>query len=148
MRGGWGPSATIAYIRLASLISVKVSQPTLNWKLSSLTDFTVMCRQGAWSSFHHPSRGLNLQEQPLDPIASETQLSLWCCIPFHIIIVLFTIPYISLLCIKLYCMCTCVLYCKKIWSQPHLWNWSLVTVIFPRHIGWNDPGEARRKEEA
>ena len=81
--GGWGPSATVAYKRLASLISAKVSQPystTLNFircKLSfSLIDSTVMCLRGARSSFHHPSRDLNLQEQPLDLIASEAQLSM------------------------------------------------------------------------
>jgi hypothetical protein len=74
--GGWGPSATTAYKRLASLISTKISQPysiTMNFircKISfSLIDSLIMCLRGARSSFHCPD--LNLHDQPLDLIVNE-----------------------------------------------------------------------------
>ena len=82
--GGWGPSATIAFKRLASLISTKLSQPystTMNFircKVTfSLIDSTVMCLRGARSAFHQPARELNLAEQPLDLVIREAQLSAW-----------------------------------------------------------------------
>ena len=78
--GGWGPSATVVYKRLASLISAKVSQPYsttlyfIRCKLAfSIIDSTVMCLRGARSSFHQPARELNLNEQPLDLVASEAR---------------------------------------------------------------------------
>ena len=77
MSGGWGPSATVAFRRLASLISNKVSQPysaTLGFIAFSLIDSAVMCLRGARSQIHNPSRDLNLHSQPLDLIAYE---ALW-----------------------------------------------------------------------
>ena len=78
--GGWGPSATVVYKRLASLISAKVSQPYsttlyfIRCKLAfSIIDSTVMCLRGARSSFHQPARELNLNEQPLDLVASKAR---------------------------------------------------------------------------
>ena len=80
--GGWGPSATVTFRRLASLISNKVSQSysaTLGFircKIAfSLIDSAVMCLRGARSSIHNPSRDLNLHSQPLDLIANEARWS-------------------------------------------------------------------------
>ena len=80
--GGWGPSATIAFKRLASHISTKLSQSYstmmnfIQCKITfSLMNSTVMCLRGARSSFHQPARELNLAEQPLDLVAREAQLS-------------------------------------------------------------------------
>ena len=80
--GGWGPSATVTFRRLASLISNKVSQlygATLGFircKIAfSLIDLAVMCLRGARSSIHNPSRNLNLHSQPLDLIANEARWS-------------------------------------------------------------------------
>ena len=77
--GGWGPSATVTFRRLASLISNKVSQPysaTLGFIRSkiafSLIDSAALCLCGARFSIHNSSRGLNLHSQPLDLIANET----------------------------------------------------------------------------
>ena len=80
--GGWGPSATVTFRRLVSLISNKVSQSysaTLGFircKIAfSLIDSAVMCLRGARSSIHNPSRDLNLHSQPLDLIANEARWS-------------------------------------------------------------------------
>ena len=80
--GGWGPSATVTFRRLASLISNKVSQSysaTLGFircKIAfSLIDSAVMCLRGARSSTHNTSRDLNLHSQPLDLIANEARWS-------------------------------------------------------------------------
>ena len=70
--GGWGPSATVTFRRLASLISNKVSQP---YSALILIDSAVMCLRGARSSIHNPSRDFNLQSQPLDLIANEARWS-------------------------------------------------------------------------
>ena len=74
--GGWGPSATTAYKRLASLISTKISQPysiSINFIRCkiwfSLIDSLFMCLRGARSSLHCPD--LNLHDQPLNLIADE-----------------------------------------------------------------------------
>ncbi|MDA8002745.1 MAG: hypothetical protein MPL62_15800, partial [Alphaproteobacteria bacterium] len=81
--GGWGPSATVAFRRLAGLLSVKHTQPystTLGFmrcKIAfSLLDSTIMCLRGARSSFHSPAHNtIGGQDQPLDLIASEARLS-------------------------------------------------------------------------
>ena len=80
--GGWGPSATATFRRLASLISNKVSQPytaTLGFNCCktaySLINSAVMFLRGARSSIHNPSRDLNLHSQPLDLIANEARWS-------------------------------------------------------------------------
>ena len=60
--GGWGPLATVAFRRLAGLLSIKHSQPystTLGFIWSkiafSLVKSKIMCLQGARSSFHNPT---------------------------------------------------------------------------------------------
>ena len=80
--GGWGPSATMAYKRLASLLAEKLKQPyslTLNYircKISfSLIDSVIMCVRGARSSFHQPAKDMNVIDTPLDLIANEACLS-------------------------------------------------------------------------
>ena len=80
--GGWSPSATVTFRRLASLISNKVSQPysaTLGFIrckiVFSLIDLAVMCLCGTRSSIHNSSRDLNLHSQPLDLIANEARWS-------------------------------------------------------------------------
>ena len=83
--GGWGPSATVAFRRLAGLLSVKHTQPystTLGFmrcKIAfSLLDSTIMCLRGARSSFHSPAYNtIGGQDQPFDLIASEARLSDW-----------------------------------------------------------------------
>ena len=80
--GGWGPSATVAFRRLAGLLSVKHTQPystTLRFiqcKIAfSLLDPTIMCLRGARSSFHSPAHNtIGGQDQPLDLIVSEARL--------------------------------------------------------------------------
>ena len=59
---GWGPLATVAFRRLAGLLSIKHSQPystTLGFIWSkiafSLVESKIMCLQGARSSFHNPT---------------------------------------------------------------------------------------------
>ena len=73
--GGWDPSATVTFKRLASLISNKVSRPysatlgLIRCKIAfSLSGLAVMCLRGARASIHNPARGLNLHSQPLDLI--------------------------------------------------------------------------------
>ena len=53
--GGWGPSATVVYKRLASLISAEVSQP-YSITLYFIIDSTVMCLCGTRSYFHQLAR--------------------------------------------------------------------------------------------
>ena len=79
--GGWGPSATMAFKRLAGLISEKHCQPyssTLNFircKISfSLIDSAIACLRGPRTAFHAPARELNLTDHPLDLIHAEVQL--------------------------------------------------------------------------
>ena len=79
--GGWGPSATITFKRLASLISEKYRKPysqTMNMircKMAfSLIDSAVMCLRGARSSMHNPARSLNLSETPIDLIVTHGRI--------------------------------------------------------------------------
>ena len=80
--GGWGPSATVAFRRLAGLLSIKHSQPystTLGFircKITfSLIESTIMCLRGARSSFHNPAHNtIGGQDCPLDLIANEARL--------------------------------------------------------------------------
>ena len=79
--GGWGPSATVAFKRLASLISQKYGQPyssTLYYircqVTFSLIHSAVACLRGPRSSFHAPAREINLVDHPLDLIHSEVHL--------------------------------------------------------------------------
>ena len=70
MSGGWGPSATITFRRLASLISNKVSQlysATLGFihckiAFSLIDSSAVMCLRGARSLIHNPARDLITNE--------------------------------------------------------------------------------------
>jgi len=73
--GGWGPSPTVAFRRLASLQADKLAQPysrtlgPLRCRIAfTLLDSLIMCLRGARSSFHSPA-------QPLNLIANEAQLS-------------------------------------------------------------------------
>ena len=78
---GWGPSATVAFKRLASPISLKYGQPyssTLYYIRCRVT-FTlihsaVACLRGHRLSFHAPAREINLTDHPLDLIHSEVRL--------------------------------------------------------------------------
>ena len=78
--GGWGPSATMVFKRLAGLISEKHGQPyssTLNFircKISfSLIDSAIACLRGPRSAFHAPARELKLTDHSLDLIHAEVQ---------------------------------------------------------------------------
>ena len=79
--GGWGPSATVAFRRLAGLIATKHNQAystTLQFircKISfSLIDSASMCLRGPRSSLHAPVKDINFCDQPLDLIHREAQL--------------------------------------------------------------------------
>jgi hypothetical protein len=79
--GGWGPSATMAYKHLATLLAEKLHQPyslTLNFircKISfTLIDSVIKCVRGASSSFHQPVRDMSVIDSPLDLIANEACL--------------------------------------------------------------------------
>ena len=79
--GGWGPSATVAFRRLAGLIATKHNQAystTLQFircKISfSLIDSASMCLRGPRSSFHAPANDINFCDQPLDLVRREAQL--------------------------------------------------------------------------
>ena len=76
------PSATLAFRRLAGLLSDKLSQPysrtlgLLRCKVALvLLDSTFMCLRGARSSFHNPAVVVGVHDQPLDLISSEARLS-------------------------------------------------------------------------
>ena len=79
--GGWGPSAIIAYKRLANLISEKQGQSynsAINWircRIShSLVNSAVACIRAPKSAHHTPEREINLTDHPLDLLQSEVQL--------------------------------------------------------------------------
>ena len=79
--GGCGPSATVAFKRLAGLISEKYDQPyssTLSFircKIAfSLIDSAISCLRAPRSAFHAPARDFNLTDYPLDLIRAEVQL--------------------------------------------------------------------------
>ena len=79
--GGWGSSATVAFKRLAGLISEKYDQPyssTLSFircKIAfSLIDSAIACLRAPRCAFHAPVRDLNLTDHPLDLIRAEIQL--------------------------------------------------------------------------
>ena len=79
--GGWGPSATVAFQRLAGVLLDKSAQPystTLGFNCCKIT-FSLLdstCLRGAQSSFHSPALDkIGDNDQPLDLIASETRLS-------------------------------------------------------------------------
>ena len=76
--GGWGPSASIMYKRLASLIAMKhaasysETMRMIRCKIAfSLIDSAVMCLRGARSSFHKPVKALDLIDTPVDLVVSE-----------------------------------------------------------------------------
>ena len=76
--GGWGPSATVAFKRLASLISWKYDQPyssTLYFIRCRITFIfihsAVACLKGPRSSFQAPAREINLIDRPIGLILSE-----------------------------------------------------------------------------
>ena len=78
--GGWGPSATVTYKRLASMIAERHGQSynsTLRFircKISySLLDSAVMCLRAPRSSTHSPVK-LNLYDQPLDLVNNEARI--------------------------------------------------------------------------
>ena len=78
--GGWGPSATVAFKRLAGLISEKSDQPyssTLSFircKIAfSLIDSAISCLRVPRFAFHAPARDFNLTDYPLDLICAEVQ---------------------------------------------------------------------------
>ena len=71
--GGWGPSATVAFKRLAGLISEKYDQPyssTLSFircKVTfSLIDSAIACLQAPRSAFHAPAWDINLTDYLID----------------------------------------------------------------------------------
>ena len=78
--GAW---ATMAFKRLASLLSNKRVQPynrTLGFLRCKVAftslDSAIMCLRGARSSFHSPAHNnADLQDLPLDLIAREARLS-------------------------------------------------------------------------
>ena len=79
--GGWGPSAMVAFKRLAGLISEKYDQPyssTLSFircKIAfSLIDSAITYLRGPRSAFHAPARDFNLTDHPLDLIRAEVHL--------------------------------------------------------------------------
>ena len=79
--GGWGLSATVAFKRLASLISQKYGQPYnstlyyIRYRVTfSLIHSAVACLRGPRSSFHGLAREINLIHHPLDLIHSEVHL--------------------------------------------------------------------------
>ena len=78
--GGWGLSATVAFKRLASLISEKYGQSyssTISWfrcRIShSLIDSAVACLRAPRSSRHAPIREIDLADQPPDLFLAEVQ---------------------------------------------------------------------------
>jgi len=79
--GGWGPSATVAFRRLASLQADKLEQPysmgLLHCRIAfTLLDSLFMCLLRARSSFHSPAHNaVGRHEQPLDLIVNKAQLS-------------------------------------------------------------------------
>ncbi len=82
--GGWGPSATVAFRRLAGLIAYKHNQSystTLHFmrcKISfALIDSASMCLRGPRSSLHAPTREVDFCDHPLDLIRREVQLGEW-----------------------------------------------------------------------
>ena len=79
---GWGPSATVVFKQLGSLLSMKLDQPysrTLTFfqcKVTfSLLDSAIMCLRGATPSFHRPARDTRVQDQPLDLIVRPSCLT-------------------------------------------------------------------------
>ena len=79
--GGWGPSATVSFRRLAGLIATKHNQAYstplhfIRCKISfSLIDSASMCLWGLRSSFHAPANDINFCDQPLDLVCKEAQL--------------------------------------------------------------------------
>ena len=79
--GGWGPSASIVFKRLASMISEKHSSSysstmkMIRSKVAfSLIDSAIMCLRGARSSFHRPVKALNLIDNPIDLMVNEGQI--------------------------------------------------------------------------
>ena len=79
--GGWGPSAMVAFKRLAGLISQKYDQPyssTLSFIRCmiafSLIDSAIAYFRGPRSAFHAPARDFNLTDNPLDLIHAEVHL--------------------------------------------------------------------------
>ena len=76
-----GPSATVAFKRLAGLISEKYDQPYssilsfIRCKIIfSLIDSAIACLRAPRSAFHAPVRDSNLMDYHLDLICAEVQL--------------------------------------------------------------------------
>ena len=74
--GGWGPSASIAFKRLASLISIKRNEPYhqvmrfIRLKISfSLVRSAHRCLRGSRSAFHRP-----VFSNPVELVSSEAQI--------------------------------------------------------------------------
>ena len=112
---GCGPSATVAFKRLASIMWDKLVQPysrTLGFiwcKIAfSLLDSAIMCLRGARSSFHIPAHNTDGQDQPLDLVANAARLSDWssylnsykCLLPLDTLS-LSSVLLSSLLCINI-----------------------------------------------
>ena len=79
--GGWGPSATVAFRRLAGLIATKHGQSysatlsLIRCKIGySLIQSGIMCLRGPRSAFHAPAKAISLEEHPLDLIRQEVRL--------------------------------------------------------------------------
>ena len=78
--GGWGPSAMVAFKRLASLIFEKHGRLysfTISWIrcriLHSLIDSAVACLRASRSSSHAPIREIDLTDQLPGLILAEVQ---------------------------------------------------------------------------
>ena len=76
--GGWRPSATVAFKRLAGLIATKLGQPhstalrLIRCKIGfSLMQSRIMCLCGPRPSFHAPAKAISLEEHPLDFICQK-----------------------------------------------------------------------------
>ena len=79
--GGWGPSATIAFRRLAGLMASKHNQAYstilqyIRCKISfSLINSASMCLRRPQSFYHAPVNEINLVDHPMDLIRREVQL--------------------------------------------------------------------------
>ena len=79
--GGWGPSATVAFRRLAGLIASKQGQfysMTLQFIrckiLFSLINSTSMCLRGPRSAFNVPANEINFSDHPIDLVCGEARL--------------------------------------------------------------------------
>ena len=114
--GGWGPSATVAFRRLAGLLSDKLSQPhsrtlgLLRCKAAfSLLDSTIMWLRGARSSFH------NLLWWSVGMVSLWTSLQVrpGCQIHTDLLLLLFANTIITINTVPMY-FTFCVVYCTDL----------------------------------